>query len=120
MTRYQLVIFKKAILATVAMWLILPVYACAANAEIYEWTDMDGTRNFVDDKDKIPAKYPVKVFQFDNDKKWSVDQSDTKAGNQQRLDTLKSREVKSTTPQMTTTTTIIIEQPRRAKWHRND
>lgn len=33
------------------------VFAAAAHAAIYEWTDSGGGKHFTDDADKIPAKY---------------------------------------------------------------
>lgn len=89
--------------------------ASVANAEIYTWTDSYGTINFTDNKDKVPAKYPLTIFEFTKEKKMTIDVSDTRAVNTVRLFYLRqfNQVEKKVSPQSNVTINIFEKKRKR-------
>ena len=91
----------------------------AIKADTYTWTDIWGTTHFVDTPNKVPAKYPLKTFEFTKEHKWSVDFSDPEVSNRNRLNYLKDFNSK---PKNEVIAPIIIEGNKcceRRKKHRS-
>jgi len=59
----------------IVVFLLIFISLRAAQADIYTWTDPYGVTHFTDNANNVPRKYPLKVFVFTKEHKWTEDRS---------------------------------------------